>query len=112
MQFSQQRSFRQTFFHRVSLQSDFPDYRADEPYLCPVRRIPDVSWSRRTGRQYRFGARTGGANIYAGIILLAIAALFAGPAVLNLISGGFYGALLVFVALELARYAIKSDSLP
>ncbi len=62
--------------------------------------------------QYRFGARTGGANIYAGIILLAIAALFAGPAVLNLISGGFYGALLVFVALELARYAIKSDSLP
>ncbi|OPY46522.1 MAG: hypothetical protein A4E42_00473 [Methanoregulaceae archaeon PtaU1.Bin222] len=60
--------------------------------------------------QYRFGARTGGANIYAGIFFLLLAFLFASPDVLGLISGGFYGALLVFVALELGRHGIKTDS--
>lgn len=60
--------------------------------------------------QYRFGARTGGANIIAGIFFLLLAFLFASPDVLGLISGGFYGALLVFVALELGRHGIKTDS--
>lgn len=60
--------------------------------------------------QYRFGARTGGANIYAGIFFLLLAFLFASPDVLGLISGGFYGALLVFVALELGRHGINTDS--
>lgn len=60
--------------------------------------------------QYRFGARTGGANIIAGIFFLILAFLFASPGILGLISGGFYGALLVFVALELGRHGIKTDS--
>jgi len=60
--------------------------------------------------QYRFGARTGGANVYAGVFFLLLAFLFASPDVLSLISGGFYGALLVFVALELGRHGIKTDS--
>lgn len=60
--------------------------------------------------QYRFGARTGGANIFAGIFFLLLAFLFASPDVLGLISGGFYGALLIFVALELGRHGIKTDS--
>ncbi|OPX67285.1 MAG: hypothetical protein A4E37_01553 [Methanoregulaceae archaeon PtaB.Bin056] len=60
--------------------------------------------------QYRFGARTGGANIYAGIFFLLLAFLFASPDTLGLISGGFYGALLVFVALELGRHGIKTES--
>jgi len=59
--------------------------------------------------EYRFGARTGGANIYAGIFFLFLAFLFASPDVLGLISEGFYGALLVFVALELGRHGIKTD---
>ncbi|HTY15231.1 MAG TPA: putative sulfate/molybdate transporter [Methanoregulaceae archaeon] len=60
--------------------------------------------------QYRFGARTGGANIFAGMVFLAIALLFAGPAFQELISPGFYGALLVFVALEMGKHGLKTDS--
>jgi hypothetical protein len=60
--------------------------------------------------QYRFGARTGGANVYAGLIFIVFALFFASQAFLSLIAGGFYGALLVFVALEMARHGIKTDS--
>jgi hypothetical protein len=61
--------------------------------------------------QYRFGARTGGANIYAGIILIVAALLFASTAWLGLISPGFYAALLLFVAIELGRHGLKTASL-
>ncbi len=61
--------------------------------------------------EYRFGARTGGANVYAGVILIAFALLFTNPAWLTLLSPGFYAALLLFVALELGRYGLKTDSL-
>jgi hypothetical protein len=60
--------------------------------------------------QYRFGARTGGANVYAGLILISFALLFTSPAWLTLISPGFYAALLVFVAIELGRHGLKTDS--
>lgn len=62
--------------------------------------------------QYRFGARTGGSNIFAGVILLVIAAFFAGPGIQELISPGIYGALLVFVAIEMGKHGLKTDSLP
>jgi MFS superfamily sulfate permease-like transporter len=61
--------------------------------------------------QYRFGARTGGSNIFAGVILLVIAAFFAGPGIQELISPGIYGALLVFVAIEMGKHGLKTDSL-
>ena len=60
--------------------------------------------------QYRFGARTGGANIYAGVILVGAALLFASTAWLSLISPGFYAALLIFVAIELGRHGLKTSS--
>jgi MFS superfamily sulfate permease-like transporter len=59
--------------------------------------------------QYRFGARTGGSDIYAGLILLVFALLFAGGGLLSIIPTGFYGALLLFAALELARHGLKTD---
>jgi hypothetical protein len=59
--------------------------------------------------QYRFGARTGGSDIYAGLILLIFALFFAGVGFLSIIPTGFYGALLLFAALELARHGIKTD---
>jgi len=62
--------------------------------------------------QYRFGARTGGSNIFAGVILLVIAAFFASPGIQELISPGIYGALLVFVAIEMGKHGLKTDSLP
>jgi thiol:disulfide interchange protein len=62
--------------------------------------------------QYRFGARTGGSNILAGVILLVIAVFFASPGIQDLISPGIYGALLVFVAIEMGKHGLKTDSLP
>ena len=59
---------------------------------------------------YRFGARTGGAGIIAGIFILIFAILFAPPEVLTLIPLGVFGALLVFVALELGKHSAKTES--
>ncbi len=61
--------------------------------------------------QYRFGARTGGANIIAGIIMLAFAIFFASAGVLSIMPTGIFGALLLFVAIELGIHATKTDSL-
>ena len=61
--------------------------------------------------QYRYGARTGGANIYAGLIFLILALFFSSPEVLSLIAVGALGALLVFVGLEMGRHSLKTDSI-
>ncbi len=60
--------------------------------------------------QYRFGARTGGANIINGLILLPIALFFASPEFVAIIPLGVFGTLLVFVAIELAKSGLKTDS--
>lgn len=62
--------------------------------------------------QYRFGARTGGSNLITGLIILPVAVFFASPAFLAIIPYGFFGALLVFVAIELGRHGLKTDSYP
>lgn len=59
---------------------------------------------------YRFGARTGGANIIGGLILLPVALWFAGPDFILLIPSGVFGALLIFVAFELGKHAFKTSS--
>ena len=61
---------------------------------------------------YRFGARTGGANIIAGLIIIGFAVAFAPPEVLTLIPYGIFGGLLIFVALELGKHGMKTDSYP
>ena len=61
--------------------------------------------------QYRFGARSGGANIICGLILMIIAFFFASSSFLELIPMTIFGALLVFVAIELARHGLKTDSI-
>ena len=60
--------------------------------------------------QYRFGARTGGSNIISGIILLPIALFFASPEFVAIIPLGVFGALLVFVAVELGKHSFKTTS--
>ncbi len=62
--------------------------------------------------QYRFGARTGGSNIISGIVLLPLALFFAAPQWVEIIPLGVFGALLVFVALELGKHGFKTDSYP
>jgi hypothetical protein len=61
--------------------------------------------------QYRYGARTGGANVYAGLIFIVLALFFTSPQVLSLIAVGVLGALLVFVGIEMGRHSLKTDSL-
>ena len=61
--------------------------------------------------QFRYGARTGGANVYAGLIFLILALFFTSPQVLSIIAVGTLGALLVFVGIEMARHSIRTDSL-
>jgi MFS superfamily sulfate permease-like transporter len=60
--------------------------------------------------QYRFGARTGLASIFAGIIFLSIGLFWASRDVLTLIPAGIFGALLFYTSLELGRYSLKRDS--
>jgi len=62
--------------------------------------------------QYRYGARTGGANIFAGIIFLILALFFSSPQVLSIVAVGVLGSLLVFVAIEMGKHSIRTDSLP
>jgi hypothetical protein len=60
--------------------------------------------------QYRFGARTGGSNIISGLILLPVALFFANPAFVRMLPTGIFGALLVFVGIELGRHSMKTDA--
>jgi len=61
--------------------------------------------------QYRYGARTGGANVYAGLIFIFLALFFSSPQILSIIAVGVLGALLVFVGIEMARHSLRTESL-
>jgi len=61
--------------------------------------------------QYRYGARTGGANVFAGLIFVTLALFFTSPQVLSIIAVGVLGALLVFVGIEMARHSLKTESM-
>jgi len=60
--------------------------------------------------QFRFGAKTGGSNIISGAILLPIALFFACPQFVSIIPMGVFGALLVFVSLEIGKHGLKTSS--
>ncbi len=57
---------------------------------------------------YKFGARTGGADIMVGAIFVALS-LFATSAMLGIIPVGILGTLLFFAGAELLRNALKTD---
>ncbi len=76
----------------------------------PLGGFPMCHGAGGLAAMYRFGARTGGANIVAGFFILIFAVAFAPPEVLTLIPLGVFGALLVFVALELGKHSAKTES--
>lgn len=76
----------------------------------PLGGFPMCHGAGGLAAMYRFGARTGGANIIAGLFILVFAVAFAPPEVLTLIPFGVFGALLVFVALELGKHSAKTES--
>lgn len=59
--------------------------------------------------QYRFGARTGGSNLILGTVYLAIALIAGSASFLSFYPISVLGALLVFIALELASAGMKTD---
>jgi MFS superfamily sulfate permease-like transporter len=77
----------------------------------PFGGFPMCHGSGGLAAQHRYGARTGGANIYAGIIFIILALFFTSPQVLAIIAVGVLGALLVFVGIEMARYGTRTNSL-
>ena len=77
---------------------------------CPLGGFPMCHGAGGLAAQYRFGARTGGSNIFAGIILLGFAFFFATPSMLLIIPTGIFAGLLIFVALTLGQSAAKTDS--
>jgi len=52
----------------------------------------------------------GGSNIISGLILLPITLFFASPEFVVIIPLGVFGALLVFVAIELGKHSLKTNS--
>ncbi len=76
----------------------------------PLGGFPMCHGAGGLAAMYRFGARTGGANIVAGLFILIFAVAFAPPEVLTLIPFGVFGGLLVFVALELGKHSAKTES--
>ncbi|MCQ1538885.1 sulfate transporter [Methanocalculus taiwanensis] len=79
---------------------------------APLGGFPMCHGAGGLAAMFRFGARTGGANIIAGLIIIGFAIAFAPPEVLTLIPYGIFGGLLVFVALELGKHGMKTDSYP
>ncbi len=77
----------------------------------PLGGMPMCHGAGGLAGQFRFGGRTGGTNVYAGAILITFALFFTSPAWLALVSSGFFAALLLFVAVELGRCGLRSDSL-
>ncbi len=80
-------------------------------FSAPFGGFPMCHGAGGLAAQYRFGARTGGANILAGLILLLFALFFSSAGAVAIIPVGVFGALLVFVALELGRHGLKTESL-
>ncbi len=76
----------------------------------PLGGFPMCHGAGGLAAQYRFGARTGISNILSGIILLPVALFFASPYLISIIPVGVFGALLVFVAIEIGKHGLKTDS--
>jgi MFS superfamily sulfate permease-like transporter len=77
----------------------------------PLGGFPMCHGAGGLAAHYRFGARTGMGNVIGGIILIGAALFFASPAAIQSIPQGVFAALLVFVSIELAKNALKTDSM-
>ncbi|MFP4051537.1 MAG: putative sulfate/molybdate transporter [Thermoplasmata archaeon] len=76
----------------------------------PFGGFPMCHGSGGLAAQYRYGARTGGSNIISGLILLPIALFFSSAQIINLIPYSIFGALIIFVGLEMGKHGLKTDS--
>lgn len=77
---------------------------------APFGGLPMCHGSSGIAAHYRFGARTGGANMMLGV-LLVITAFIASSELLTLIPFGVMGTLLLFAGFELGKSSLKTDSM-
>ena len=64
----------------------------------------------RLAAQYRFGARPGWSNAIAGVVLVLIAVFASSEGAVALFPTGLLAALLLVVALEMARAGLRTDA--
>ena len=76
----------------------------------PLGGIPMCHGAGGLAAQYRFGGRTGWSNAIAGLVLILIAVFAGSRAVVALFPTGLLAALLLVVALELARAGLRTDA--
>ena len=76
----------------------------------PFGGIPICHGAGGLAAQYRFGARTGWSNLFAGLILIALAFVAGSPATVALFPAGLLAALLLVVALTLVRHGFQTSS--
>jgi hypothetical protein len=76
----------------------------------PLGGIPMCHGAGGLAAQYRFGGRTGWSNAIAGLVLVAIAFFASGAGSVSLFPTGLLAALLLVVALEMARAGLRSDA--
>ena len=76
----------------------------------PLGGIPMCHGAGGLAAQYRFGGRTGVSNAIAGLVLVAIAFFASGEGAVALYPTGLLAALLLVVALELARAGLRTDA--
>ncbi|NLX50020.1 MAG: sulfate transporter [Methanospirillum sp.] len=76
----------------------------------PLGGIPMCHGAGGLAAQYRFGARTGWSNAIAGMVLVTIAVVAGTPTAIALFPTGLLAALLLAVALELARAGLRTDA--
>ena len=76
----------------------------------PLGGIPMCHGAGGLAAQYRFGGRTGWSNAIAGLVLVLIAVVAGTPAAIALFPTGLLAALLLAVALELARAGLRTDA--
>lgn len=77
---------------------------------CPLGGFPMCHGAGGMAAMHRFGARTGGSNIIAGVIFLGLALFFAKPEMLGIIPLGIFGGLLIFAAVPLLKASSNTDS--
>lgn len=76
----------------------------------PLGGIPMCHGAGGLAAQYRFGGRTGWSNAIAGLVLVLIAIFAGSPAAVALFPAGLLAALLLVVALEMARAGLRTDA--
>ena len=77
---------------------------------APLGGFPMCHGAGGLAAHYRFGARTGTSMVIGGVFLITVALFFSAPGTVGILPVGIFGALLVFIAIELSKHAVRTDA--